>query len=181
MKRHLICVDTETNGLDRRKHQAVEVAWHNLATDETGCFIPRHDVGQVLAAAADDVKALQINRYLDRLAAARQDDGTEVDRLWAQFTPQPGDGAACLMGSAPDFDAAMLHKLRPAWRVPWYHHLWDISVYAAGVLGLDELPRLRELAERLGVSPPDHTAAGDVAATVACYRLLQAETRRRTT
>jgi hypothetical protein len=48
---------------------------------------------------------------------------------------------------------------------PWHYRLWELAPYAAGVLGLDYLPGLAELAEHLGVSEPDHSAAGDVTAT----------------
>jgi DNA polymerase-3 subunit epsilon len=178
--RPIVVVDTETNGLDPHHHVAIEVAWWNLATDERGTFIPQHNVAAVLAAA--EIPALRINGYVDRIASAPQDDNwTAARKLWDQLRD------ATLAGSNPTFDAQMLAKMygslkaqavagsapmyeRPA---PWHHRLWDLSAYAAGVLGLDELPGLARVCELLGIEPGDHTAEADVEATGSCFRQLQ--------
>lgn len=170
MTRQIIIVDCETNGLDLVKHEAVEVAWANLDTDEGGCFIPKHDVQKVLGAA--DVKALQINRYIDRIADQPQANGVDDPRsaLWHALEGNT------LAGSNPAFDAAMLTKMFSGFRgnpTPWHYRLFDLSAYAAGVLGLDELPGLALVCELLGVRAPDHTAAGDVAATARCFEILR--------
>lgn len=185
--RQIVVVDVETNGLDHDRHQAVEVAWWNLTTDARGTFIPPHSVRRVLAAA--DVRALQVSRYIDRIADAEQGTHDDVLTLKEQF--EGGrfawrDAArpplATLLGSNPRFDALMLAQL-PVTPVRekgarlgevWHHRLWDLSAYAAGALGLDELPGLARVCELLDIPGPDHTAAGDVTATGLCFRTLQA-------
>lgn len=186
--RHVIVVDVETNGLDVARHEAVEVAWWNLTTDERGSFIPQHSPHAVLAAA--DLEALRVNRYLDRIAPQEQDVyGHHAVKLWEQFGGPLDDEhpeefgepavAHTLAGSNPSFDAAFIAKMFASVEMtselepgPWHHRLWDLSAYAAGVLGLDELPGLARVCELLGVQPPDHTAEGDVIATGLCFRAL---------
>ncbi|MGD9991122.1 hypothetical protein [Pseudonocardia sp.] len=181
--RHIIVVDCETNGLDPERHQAVEVAWWNLATDERGVFVPTHSPADILAAA--DIRALQVNRYIDRLPDAEQDrSGAGTDLLHRQFRTPAGkfveqDVAHTLAGSNPRFDAGMLAKLFATTGAtedfddePWHHRLLDLGAYAMGVLGLDEVPGLARVCELLHVSAPDHTAEGDVTATGLCFRKL---------
>lgn len=174
--RHVLVVDCETNGLDPARHQAVEIAWWNLDTDERGAFIPQHDVSKVLAAA--EVKALQVNRYVDRIAdRVPVNDTREANQIREQLN------GCTLAGSNPAFDAAMLAKwLRPSpmvlpeawrrWSPPWHYRLLDLSALAAGMLVLDELPGLSSVCELLGVDPGDHTAEGDVTATGECFKKL---------
>jgi DNA polymerase III epsilon subunit-like protein len=194
-ERHTIVVDVEANGLDHDKHEAVEVAWWNLDTSERGVFIPPHDVSAVLKHA--QIRALQINRYIDRIAEAPQDtDNREALRLWQELAgrtkewqaqqpvllseatePPPAPVPAMLLGSNPRFDARMLEKVfRKAHRKvePCHHRLRDISSYAAGALGLSYNPGLHELCERLNITPPDHTAEADVTATGLAYMKLEA-------
>jgi len=176
--RQLVLVDVETNGLAHTIHEAVEVGWWNLSTGERGEFIPAHDVRAVLANA--DLRALQINRYIDRIAMARQDDGgVEASKLADQLHDNT------LVGVNPGFDAPFLadmfarYEAQRAFSAPlWHHREWDINSYAAGVLGLDELPGLVRLCELLevGVSP-DHTAVGDVTAAGECFINLRAMAR----
>lgn len=176
--RQVVVVDVETNGLDHEKHTVVEVAWENLTTGAAGVFVPPHDVHHVLATA--DVKALQITRYIDRLATAEQDDdrGEGARVLWENLRGNT------LAGSNPRFDAAFLTKMFTEQYVgthdmkgvpPWHHRLLDLSAYTAGVLGIDlgELPGLFTVCAALAIPLVDaHTAGGDVAATVACFRRL---------
>lgn len=178
--RPVIVVDTETNGLNPRVHQVVEVAWWNLATDEHGTFIPKHNPRDVLADG--DIAALRINRYIDRLASADQD--VSYTGLWRLADQLNG---ATLAGSNPAFDAAMLRGLfdRLEDQCPppeWHHRLWDLSAYAAGVLGLEELPGLARVCELLGLAAgPTHAAADDVYATVQCFKTLRGIARQQST
>lgn len=183
-ERQLVVVDVETNGLDPAVHEAVEVAWWNLSTGERGWFIPRHDVSGVLGRA--EVRALQVNRYIDRIAGQAQDyDGSQVVRLHDEFGDYQEDehGGAftqhTLVSANPTFDAAFISKLFDQHlfdveRAPWHHRLFDVEAYAAGVLGLDHVPGLREVCELLELPhSPDHTAEGDVTAAGAAFLALR--------
>lgn len=171
MSGRVIVVDTETTGLDHEQDFAVEVAWQDYATGETGCFVPAHDPELVLAVAHPT--ALEVNGYRERIMHRPQDDGTEVDRLHDAL-----DGAT-VVGSAPALDGAMLAKLflaREGLRArPWHHRVVDLGSYAAGVLGLplDDVQGLWWLSGHLGVERPDHGALTDVRSTVACLRALE--------
>ena len=180
-RRHTVVVDVETNGLDLERHQAIEVAWWNLDTDQRGCFVPAHNISEVLGTA--DVRALQVNRYIDRIPGSvyTQKWIDVLDVMVGNLMGDDGEGAT-LAGSNPRFDAAMLSKLilrtnddhdTALDHEPWHHRLFDLSAYAAGVLGLDYLPGLAATCELLGVEAPDHTADGDVTATGLCFRELQ--------
>lgn len=175
--RQIIVVDVETNGLDIDRHEAVEVSWVNLTTGDEGTFIPMHSPNDVLARA--EITALQVNRYIDRIAHATKDRGKELARLAEQLEGNT------LAGSNPTFDSAMLRKLFNTWAghgsdayvfVPaWHHRLLDLSVYAAAILGLPPnlLPGLSDVCQLLGVeNEQPHTAGGDAAATAECFRRL---------
>lgn len=159
----IVVVDVETNGLDPQIHQAVEVAWWNLDTDERGDFVPAHSVRDVLAAA--DLKALQVNDYVNKIAPRADDLDSQgahqiYEELYNQLT------GATLVGSNVQFDAAMISQLfartLDIHPTPWHHRHWEIGPYAAGVLGLKHVPGLWEITQLLGLPENDHTAAGDV-------------------
>lgn len=169
---HIVVVDTETNGLDVRRHVAVEVAWWDLATGERGEFVPRHNVSDVLANG--DIEALRINRYIDRLATAEQDwGGIGAFRLAEVLHGQR------LAGCNPAFDAEFLTKMFDEYEdrelvgpPAWHHRKFDLSSYAAGVLGLDpvDLPGQATVCELLGIeNHAPHTAAGDRDAAGRCF------------
>ena len=175
--REIVVVDTETNGLDVNRHQVVEVAWWNLTTDERGRFVPLHDPACVLRDA--DIRALQLNRYIDRIADEEQDHNwVELNRFHDAVDDKT------MAGSNPAFDAYFLSKMfRDANRLrlaPWHHRMWDLSAYAAGVLGLVELPGLATVCEMLDMEPGNHTAEDDVTATGLCFRELMTYARLRT-
>jgi DNA polymerase-3 subunit epsilon len=175
MSRQRVVVDVETNGLDPDVHQAFEVAWFNLDTAEHGDFILVHNISELLGSA--DPEALRINRYIDRIPGQIQDGGA-LHRLHQELRGNT------LVGSNPAFDAAFLVKAFKAKTSvtesrPWHHRLWDVSAYAAGVLGLEELPGLYAICAQLGVEPPTHTATDDVRATVECIRELEYIVRQR--
>jgi DNA polymerase-3 subunit epsilon len=171
--RRVVVVDVETTGLNPLHQVAVEVAWWDLDTGERGVFVPPHSDFDMQHA---EPRALELNGYYDRgLDNPNGWDwgGKELGRLHDVLQGQT------LAGSNPRFDAAFLHQLfvddarEPE---PWHHRLLDVSAYAAGVLGLVELPGLSAVCEQLGVAPGDHTAAADV--TAAGRALLELRERR---
>lgn len=184
MTRHTVVVDCESTGL-RSEDIAVEVAWWDLATGARGQFIPRHD--EQWALNFGEARALEINGYRERIEGKPQDDGTETQRLLDVLTGN------VLAGSNPNADAGWLEHLfinvvpdaldfadAPRPGMPWHYRMWDLSAYAAGVLGLDELPGLAYTCELLGIEPGDHTAAADVTATGNCFLRLADIARSRT-
>ena len=168
--RDLIVVDCESTGLRRGFDIAVEVAWMNVDTGESGEFVPYHSVAWVLEFA--DPVALEINGYRDRLMSAKQDDGTETVRLHEVLK----DNA--LAGSNPRADADWLvpvfaeHGLDGE---PQHYRFPDVASFGSGVLGINprELQGLFGISSRLGVKPGDHTAMADVVATAECFRRLE--------
>lgn len=175
MTRELLVVDLETNGLDPERHVAVEVGWWNLTTGKRGDFIPVHHVKDVLVNA--DLRALQINRYIDRIAMAQQDtDGVYAQGLLDQLAGNT------LVAVNPSFDERFLRNMFREYESRgvlevcdwWHYRLWDVNSYAAGVLGLEELPGLEKLCGLLDTTfGPDHTAHGDVTAAGHCFIELQ--------
>jgi DNA polymerase III epsilon subunit-like protein len=169
-ERQIIVVDVETTGLDPSKHVVVEVSWCYLAAHGCRTFIPKHDVSKALGGA--EVIALQINRYLDRIAGVQQDDYyAETDALFAALEGNT------LAGSNPAFDAAFLKTIADPSRGHglWHHRLLDLAPYAAGVLHLPptELPGLNTVCELLDVvNAAPHTAWGDAFATQQCFNIL---------
>jgi DNA polymerase-3 subunit epsilon len=172
--RKQIVVDVETNGLDIAKHDIVEIAWYDLSTDEYGSFIPIHDPYKILAKA--DLFALQINKYVDRIALATQDsDLIEYNK----FLERIADNT--IAGSNPAFDAMFIRKMINTYikngdkaNSTWHHRLFDLSSYAMGILDLEELPGLHKVCELLEiVNESEHSAIGDVKATVQCFRKLK--------
>lgn len=171
--RHIVVVDVETTGFDPSRNLCVEVAWWDLTADARGYFIPRHNVSDALAGA--QLEALRLNRYIDRIAGQPQDqDGSEARRLADALNGHT------LAGSNPAFDASFLRQLfvdyenrELCYFAQWHHRMWDLSPYSAGVLGLDHLPGLAEVCERLDIwARPDHSAESDVTATGLCFQAL---------
>ena len=163
-RRPVVVVDCETTGLDPIRHMAVEVAYVHLGEYGAGAFVPPHTLDGA------DPKALEINRYHERLAHRDRDDRyAATEAMWAALS------GATLAGSNPGFDAAFLRRLFVDAGLapdPWHHRMLDLASYAAGVLGLDpaELPGLRDVCERLRITHyHPHTAAGDAAVTAQCF------------
>lgn len=189
MKRQIIAVDCETNGRNVERHQAIEVAWWNLDTDERGLFIPPHAPSAVLGAA--EVEALRVNRYIDRIPGQPQDyNGHRLLELHAQFSDYDEDdvcdtetGPAAtevrhtLLAANPAFDAKFLTKLFASLDdfdpEPWHYRLLDIEAYAMAALQLDHVPGMREICDLLEIASPDHAADVDVTALGTAWRRLQ--------
>ena len=153
----LIYLDAETTGLDPFVHEVWEIAWAvNDGPVET--LQVRHSL------AGADVTALRINGYVDRW--------TEPAAGALEARLQKILKGATLVCSNPSFDESFL---RERWReTPWHHRKIDIATYAMPALGLDRPVGIAQIAERLGVRAPDHTAAGDVLTLRACYVELAA-------
>jgi DNA polymerase-3 subunit epsilon len=174
-ERQIIVVDVETTGLNAAIHVPVEIAWMNLDTGESGCFVSPHSSIDIANAQP---KALEINGYHERISELPHDKGVGVSQLHNQLLDNT------LAGSNPTFDSLMLRIAFAhacyAPLDPWHHRLLDLSAYTAGVLGLHPwaLPGLSTVCELLDVvNTAPHTAMGDVDATAECFRKLMAVKR----
>ena len=169
--RPIVAIDCETTGLDPDWHDVFEVAYQRLGIDAepVTLWLPHDD-------STADPKAMEINRGYERWPGA-------YTRGW-EFQLRTALTGAHLLGSNPAFDASFLRRRLDSGAV-WHHRLIDIATYAMPVLGLDTpigLANIRQmLIERecfqVLDAVPDHTAAGDVRATVACWDVLRALAR----
>lgn len=168
MSWRLCFVDTETTGLDPTVHQAYEVAWAHGDGHVATMTLP-HTLDH-----ADPV-SLKVGDYFGR-----------------GFHPMPGANqhwrlgelakslqGVTLVGANPAFDAAFLRRAIGC--APWHHRLVDVESMATWVLKLDHVPGLNEVFQRLvemghAIPEPDHTAAGDVLTTRACFDALRSYT-----
>ena len=158
----LIFLDTETTGLDPKRHEIWEIAYAVDNGPIRSAIVPHKFTNP-------DPKALAMNGYLDRAVDANPDQFFESDLL-DEIT------GATIVGANPAFDTAFL---RARWNeAPWHHRLWDVEAYAAGVLALDSLKGMAGIAQTLrdlgaDVPQPDHSAAADVAALRASFYALR--------
>ncbi|MCG7607128.1 3'-5' exonuclease [Mycobacterium sp. CnD-18-1] len=172
MTRQLIILDVETTGLGPNA-VPLEIAAVNVATMEEFRAVP-HVTQPALAQA--EPEALSINRYYERGVFKDALETVEANKNIYDWLKTMLSGNT-LGGSNPTFDAQILSKGITSdgpLGTPWHHRLWDISAYAAGVLGLDELPGLAKVCELLGVENDEpHSALGDARATAECFRKLR--------
>jgi DNA polymerase III epsilon subunit-like protein len=183
-------VDTETTGLDPRRHDVWEIAVirRENAHDTEHLWQIRPTDGQLQFVA--DPEALKIGRYHERMAvpagtiAQALPTDTSGETYSLGFLGVCTEIAAALadtvmVGSNPAFDAAFLGRLLGVWPLPWHYRPVDIATLAAGYVwgcpavdlaAKTELPprfpySSRDLSRAVGVEPPGpdeaHTALAD--------------------
>lgn len=159
----LIFLDTETTGLDDRKHEVWEIAW--ARNDDPVSVVTLSHRG--LTADPD---SLEMNGYWDR--ATNNRFGTIVSEM-ALKQLLKGQTLIC---SNPTFDRGFL---KSRWgSEPWHHRSVDISSYAMPILGHDRPMGLARIAEELSIlghliPSPSHSAAGDVETLREAYKALK--------
>lgn len=174
-KRQLIVVDVETTGLDSSVHVPIEVAAVNFETGEELYFVPHLRPEDLVSASPE---ALEINRYFERGVWREMLSPFDTRSRYIELFQMLDCNT--LGGSNPRFDSDMLrrgyHIAVDSWpKEVWHHRLADIANYAGTALQLapHELVGLADVCKGLGVSHFDeHSALGDVRATVACFRKL---------
>jgi DNA polymerase III epsilon subunit-like protein len=165
----LLFLDTETGGLDPQKHELIEVAWAGEDEKIHSLVLP-HDPELV------DPFAAEVNRYHER--------GLDDMRNWcserrAHELSEALEGAT-LVGANIGFDEAFLTA---AGFKGWHYRKLDLEALALGYIGyvkkdgVQRVPGLKDITDALRgygvqIPEPDHTAAGDVATTIAVYRAL---------
>lgn len=151
-----VFVDTETTGLDFRRHELTEVAWIVRYEDGTQAerqFFPQHTIDGA------DAAALELTHYHQRIAPQPRSPASE----WLTLFLEDARGAV-LVGAVPDFDARHLqmaaHKL--GLEPTWDHHLLDVETLALPLIApAAEAPRsLAKTCRALGVPHDPQQAHG---------------------
>ncbi len=149
-------VDTETTGLDFRRHELTEVAW--IVRFEDGTQTQRQYFPHHTTDGADEA-ALELTHYHQRIAPQQRSPASE----WLTQFLEDAQGAV-LVGAVPDFDARHLEKaahklgLEPTWD----HHLLDVETLALPLIAPGpEAPRsLAKTCRALGVPHDPDQAHG---------------------
>lgn len=162
--RRFVFVDTEFTHLDPAVAEVVEAAYA-FEDGPVLAGIPPHSL------TGADPKALEVNRYYERDLG----DRARWDRSIVDYLARATAGQT-IVGCNPRIDAAVLAKL--IGYEPWHYRLHDLESSAMLLLGFDQQPGLRLIRHRLvtlgfKIPDPDHTAAGDVEVTRACFQALQ--------
>lgn len=176
----LVFLDTETVGLDPRKHHPWEIA---AIIREPG--LPDEEIVWQLRGdlTEADEKSLEVCRYSERFAVPDGFDACRIEadgrhwrlarhELWLEV--QAVLRGAHMVGAVPSFDAAMLTAQfqKHDFRLTWHHRLICVENMAAGLLGWPVPRGLGKTAEALRISvDPDgvHTALADARVTRDVY------------
>lgn len=172
----LVFLDTETTGLNHRKHHVWEVAYA-INDGPIECFQVHHTLQNA------DLVALKLNGYLDRV----KQEYVFPDEFAFRGRPPSNEGDTIrlqdalrgnhIVGSNPDFDTRFLNK-RFAWSEDfWHHRKIDVTNLAMPILNWDRPKGMADIIIRLNelgydIAAPDHSAAGDVHVLRQVYKAL---------
>lgn len=168
MMNRLVVLDIETTGLNPDVHEVWEIAW-SLDFGPIQSMIVPH------ALYRAESKALEVNGYNERGIGNHL---VPVDWVSREEDLRRDLYDATILGANPAFDTAFLRRRWKGYD-GWHHRLFDIESYAAGVLNRNRPMGFRELHAELirrgfaDLPQPDHTAVGDVEATMAAYDALR--------
>lgn len=168
----IIWIDTETTGLDPRKHVIVDL-WA-AETNDLGEPTGWEAGGRVLISDADylgaSARALGVNGYDEEEWSATARSWAEV---WADAEPLLSDEWAIIGGHNVGFDLAFLRAKTGA---ALMHRTIDTCALARPLVwqGASRSAKLDDLCSALGIPGAAHTARGDVERTIALYRRLLA-------
>ena len=151
-----VFIDTETTGLDFRRHELTEVSW--IVRFEDGRELTRQFFPHHTTDGADEA-ALELTHYHERIAPQDKSPASE----WLTCFLEDARGAI-LVGAVPDFDARHLemaaHKL--GLEPTWDHHLLDVETLALPLIAPGpEAPRsLAKTCRALGIPHDPEQAHG---------------------
>lgn len=175
MTTKIVFLDTETTGLDPKRHQVWEVAYSTGLDKPVEVFQVWHSLTNA------DPAALRINGYLDRVNEnyVKTDEEMARHRNGHSLLPYTfTQGAlwdAYVIGSNPAFDTSFLREALGF--APWKHRLIDLSNIAMAKFSTPVPMGMKEVRDRLtemgyDIPEPDHTAKRDVETLKACYEIL---------
>jgi DNA polymerase III epsilon subunit-like protein len=154
----LVFLDTETTGLDPRRHELLEVGMiirtdNQIGSDKTVHFSLNIDPTRA------DTKALEVNRYWDRVDELAN---IQVSESFAENALMLWLQGAVIIGNNPQFDLRFIEAFLR--ETPWHYHPVDLKALVAGRLGLGEPPwSTSDIAEQAQVPIPEnaHSALVD--------------------
>lgn len=156
MTKPTVFLDIETTGLDPCKHEILEVV---MRGDSYFDFSLDIDVETA------DEKALQVNRYFDRIEELRN---IQVHPRRAVDFFLRGLGGKVVVGNNVQFDLRFIEQFLRDRGVPtptpWFYHPVDLKALVAGRYDLGPAPwSTGQIADAVGVPIPDdaHSAAAD--------------------
>jgi oligoribonuclease (3'-5' exoribonuclease) len=147
-------LDLETTGLDSSVDEITEAAWITDSGQERVFFV-EHD-------RLPSPWVLDNTDYLTRIARAPKVAFARVATILG-FDCGP---ETYLVGACIAFDDRFLRAAYANTRevVPYHYHVIDVEAMAMGALGLDTMPPLKVLREKLGIPGKNqaaHTALAD--------------------
>lgn len=162
----LIFLDTETTGLDPERHEIWEIAW---AINDG----PVEERVLVHSLKTADLKALELNTYLEHHPNGARSEGPMVDLEIRKVLE--GNTLVC---ANPTFDRMFM---RQRWGYePYHYRSVDIESMAMMVFEWDRPRGLKAISAELqsrgyNVADPLHRAWIDVVTTRECYKALRNE------
>lgn len=155
MTRELIFVDTESTGLDPNEDALVELSYATLDSDIKTLYFGVKEVSDFIDELIGFTK-----RGIRGLTSTTQ----EIQ----EFLTLSADNT--MVAANPAHDKGFLEAFG-LWR--FHYRMLDIESYAFALLGLDEVPSMKNIYDLLSdytdLPEPDHSSAGDVAAMRAAY------------
>jgi DNA polymerase III epsilon subunit-like protein len=162
----LICLDTETTGLDPDKHEIWEIAW---AVNDG----PVEERILVHSLKTADQVALDTNGYFTHFPKGARSEGPMVDLEVRRILS--GNTIVC---ANPTFDRMFMQK---RWgSEPYHYRSVDIESMALLFFGWPRPRGLKDIADVLRgmgyiIGEPQHRAWADVVVLRQCYMALLAE------
>jgi len=158
--RDFVFVDTETTGLDDKKDELVELSYAINDGSIKTLFFGVEEVPDFID---------QLTKFTERGIAGLKSTQEEIDVYLGSCV------GATMVAANPTFDAGFLHRED---LFPFHYRMVDLSAYAMGVLGLEEMPGQADVVNVLrqynyDIPEPDHSSYNDVAALQSCFYALR--------
>lgn len=160
--RRYIFVDTETTGLDPQECELVELTYGWFSNDDP--------VTKTLYFGVEEVPEFVDNmiHFTKRGIAGRMSTPEEIQEF-RNFTKDQ-----TMVAANPSFDADFL-KANSLFE--FHYRMLDLESYAAGLLGFNYMPGMKDIYEYLTANgidlpQPQHTSESDVLAMMAMYQEL---------